>query len=322
MLPTRMTTARPIRSAEARARASAVPTAELARRRLAGEATPGPRIAAQGALRLGTPVEHRSDLYALLMGGSWARLSGAIALAYLVLNAVFAGLYLLEDGAIQNAAPGSFADAFFFSVQTFATIGYGGMTPRTPYANALVTVEAAVGLLTTALATGLMVAKAARPRSAALFSDCMVVTPRNGVPTLMFRVGNARGNDIVDASITVVALLEELTAEGEHMRRLVDVPLARSRTPIFGLTWTVVHPLDDSSPLRDADFTGAGHLVTFIVTLTGHDGTYGQTTYARRFYAPADVRVGHRFVDVMSQLPDGRMVIDYARFHDTEPVST
>jgi inward rectifier potassium channel len=237
----------------------------------------------------------------------------------LTFNAVFAGLYLLEPGSITNARPSSFADAFFFSVQTFATIGYGAMTPATPYGNMLVTTEAAVSLLTTALATGLMFAKAARPRASTIFSNVMVLGPRNGVPTLMFRAGNARGNDVVDATVSVTALMDDVSVEGHRMRRLHDMKLLRSRSPMFTVTWSIIHEIDEASPLRGLDMRKPDGLAAIVVTLMGHDGTYGQTTYSRKLYYPEDIRVGHRFVDVTSSLPDGRTVIDYAKFHDTVP---
>jgi inward rectifier potassium channel len=271
------------------------------------------------AIRRGTPNELRRDLYFLFMEGPWSRLVLSLVFLYLTVNVVFAALYLLEPGAIANARPGSFADAFFFSVQTFATIGYGGLSPASAYGNMIVTTEAAVSLLSTAVATGLMFAKAARPRSSTLFSRVMVVGPRNGVPTLMFRVGNARGNDVVDATVSVTALKEDVSLEGHRMRRLHDVPLLRNRSPIFTMTWSVLHEIGPDSPFAGVDWADPKGLVAIIVTLMGHDGTYGQTTYGRHIYYPENVREGHRFVDVTSQLDDGRLVVDYEKFHDTTP---
>lgn len=298
----------------------AEPTASIATRRMAGQGVPAPALAGGGrALRIGTPAELRGDFYSFFMDGPWSRLVISLVLAYLAVNAFFAGLYLLEPGALANARAGTFSDAFFFSVQTFSTIGYGVMTPRTPYGNLVVTAEAAVGLLSAAFATGLMFAKAARPRSSALFSRPMILTLRNGAPCLVFRVGNARGNDVVDATVSVTALKEEVTMEGHHMRRQHDLKLVRDRSPFFTLTWVVMHEITKESPLYGVDWANPKDLVAIVTTLSGHDGTYGQTTYARHAYGPEDVRVGHRFVDVLSQLPNGRMMVDYAKFHDTVP---
>ncbi|HEX7671877.1 MAG TPA: ion channel, partial [Polyangiaceae bacterium] len=249
--------------------------------------------------------------------GPWSRLVLSLVFLYLTVNVVFAALYLLEPDTIANARPGSFADAFFFSVQTFATIGYGALSPGNAYGNMVVTTEAAVSLLSTAVATGLMFAKAARPRSSTLFSRVMVFGPRNGVPTLTFRVGNARGNDVVDATISVTALKEDVSSEGHRMRKLHDVTLVRNRSPIFTMTWSVMHEVGPDSPFADTDWANPRDLVGIVVTLMGHDGTYGQTTYGRHIYYPENVRVGRRFVDVTSRLDDGRLVIDYEKFHDT-----
>jgi inward rectifier potassium channel len=299
----------------------AVTTAELARRQLSGESAPPPDRSRVGqALMKGAPSELRQDFYIFFMTGPWSRLVVSLIFLYLATNLCFAGLYLLEPGSIGGARPKSFADAFNFSVQTFSTIGYGAMTPATQYGNLVVTAEAAVGLLGAALATGLMFAKATRPRSSAVFSNVAVVTRHEGVPTLIFRVGNARGNDVVDATISVTALRDEISAEGNHLRRQHDLKLVRSRSPFFVMTWVVMHPIDDASPLRDVDWQNPQNLIAIVATLVGHDGTYGQTTYARQVYTPSAIRPGHRFIDVISQLPDGRMMIDYTKFHDTVAV--
>jgi inward rectifier potassium channel len=252
------------------------------------------------------------------MEGSWSRLIVSLTFLYVVLNVFFAGLYLIEPGSIGNARTTSFADAFFFSVQTFSTIGYGAMLPATPYGNLVVTAEAASSLLGAALATGIMFAKAARPHSSALFSKALIMTRYNGVPSLILRVANARGNDVVDATVSVTVLKEEVSTEGHHMRRQHDLALIRNRTPFFTLTWTVIHPVDQNSPLRGVDWANPNDVLGIVCTLIGHDGTYAQTTYARQIYTPEDVRVGHRFVDVLSELDDGRLLIDYSKFHDTE----
>jgi len=271
------------------------------------------------ALRKGAPSELRQDFYSFFMEGTWSRLVLSLVFVYVVLNVFFAGLYLLDPKGIINARPGSFSDAFSFSVQTFSTIGYGAMLPGSPYANFLVTAEAASSILATALATGLMFAKAARPRSSALFSNVMILTRRNGVPALVFRVANARGNDVVDASISVTALKEEISHEGIHMRRQHDLKLLRSRTPFFTMTWVVIHEIDENSPLLGTNWEDPSDLLAVVCTLLGHDGTVSQTTYARHIYLPEDIRVGHQFIDVLSELDDGRLMIDYTKFHDTVP---
>jgi len=279
-----------------------------------------PRRDLADAVRIGAPAELRRDLYFFFIEGSWTRMLVTLSLVYLVINFVFAGLFLLEPASIGAADRSAFLDAFAFSVQTMSTIGYGAISPETPYGDLIVTIEAAVGLLGVALATGLMFAKASRPRSSVLFSRNVVITAMGGVPTLLFRCGNARGNEVVEAQISVSVIRDEISSEGHHLRRVVDLPLVRNRSPMFTLSWVVMHPLDDNSPLADVDWDHPEDaIVLIVVTMLGHDATYGTTTHARHIYYPEHVRPKHRFVDVISQLDDGRLMIDYTKFHDIEP---
>lgn len=277
------------------------------------------RPALGAAIRKGTPSELRRDLYFQLMDGSWWLLFGALIFAFILSNGIFAALYLLEPNTITNADGQSFGTAFAFSVQTMATIGYGALSPGTDYANLLVTCEAIFGIFGTAIATGLMFAKASRPRTSILFSEPILVTTFHGKPTLMFRVGNARGNEIVEASMSVSALIDEISPEGHHMRRMCDVKLERSNTPLFVLTWQVLHVIDETSPFFGMQAENIEErLRTVVVTMTGHDATYGQTVHGRTMYYPEQFRFGQRFVDVLSTLADGRLMIDYDKFHKTE----
>jgi len=273
------------------------------------------------AVRKGAPPELRRDLYFYFIEGSWTRVFVALVFVFLAANVFFAGLYTLEPGCIANAKTDSFAEAFFFSVQTMSTIGYGTLTPATPYGNAVVTAEAALSIIGVAIVTGLVFAKVSRAKASVLFSDSMVLTAMHGKPTLMFRVGNARGNEVVDATVNVTVLIDGTSPEGHHIRRLHDLELSRSRSPLFTLSWAVMHEIDDASPLAKVDWEEPEqHIMAFVVTLVGHDGTYGQTIYSRKNYYAADIRHNHKFADVMSELPDGRLMIDYSVFHDTVPL--
>ena len=272
------------------------------------------------AVRRGAPSALRRDLYFYFMAGGWGRLLGSLLLIYLMINLVFAALYIVEPGSVANARLGSFVDAFFFSVQTISTIGYGAMSPSSDYANVLVTVEAVVGVLGVAMATGLMFAKASRPKASVLFSDVCVVTRYEGTPSLMFRVGNARGNEVVEASMRLTLLKDEVSPEGHRLRKLYDLKLRRDTSPLFVLSWVLIHPIDEESPLYGVTQEGASEqIAALIATMTGFDATYAHTTHARCFYYPEQLRWGHRFVDVISNLSDGRMVIDYNAFHQTHP---
>jgi inward rectifier potassium channel len=278
------------------------------------------RVLDRGRLNIvqsGLRNRYVDDLYHYLLTSSWRRLLLILVGLYVAGNSAFAGAYLLQTGAIENARPGSFADAFFFSVQTMATIGYGQMVPRTFYANALVAIESLVGLLGIAMVTGLTFAKFSRPTSRVLFSRVAVVTQRDGMPCLMFRMANQRGNQIVEAQIHVVLALTETTVEGETIRRLHDLHLPRSRNALFALSWTAIHPITEGSPLfRTGAESLAAREAEIIVSLIGLDETYSQTIHARHSYVADEIVWGARFVDVLSRAADGRRRVDYTRFHD------
>lgn len=260
------------------------------------------------------------DVYYFFVSGSWWRLLGAFVITYLALNLLFAAAFL-SVGGVQNATPGSFADHFFFSVQTFATIGYGAMFPTGLAAHVLVTVESMLGLIYVAVGTGLVFAKFSRPRARVLFSSVAVIAPRNGVPTLMFRAANERTNHIVEAQMKVAILRTEDTLEGERIRRIIDLALVRSQTPVFTLSWTVMHAITPDSPLYGATPESlAEQQAEFIVSLTGMDAVMGQTIHARHSFLDTDLVWNARLVDILRTDSEGRRVMDYTRFNEVEPL--
>ena len=180
------------------------------------------------------------------------------------------------------------------------------------------TVETGVGLMLIAVATGLVFARFSRPTARVLFSRVAVIAPHNGVPTLSFRAANLRHNQILQAVVNVVLLRDEETQEGEMIRRFYDLKLARQRSPVFAMTFTVMHAIDRDSPLYGAT---AGTLqeqnAELIVTGTGIDETMAQPVHVRTSYLPHEILWSHRFVDLFGWTEDGRRVIDYRRFHDT-----
>ena len=268
-------------------------------------------------VRVGLQQRWFDDVYHLLLGASWPRLLGLVAALYVVTNAFFACLYLLGGDCIAGASPGSFHDAFFFSVQTLSTIGYGTMAPKGTYGSILVSFEALVGLIGVTMTTGLVFSKFARPTAAVIFSTPMVITPRDGRPCLMFRMGNARGNDVVEAAIRLSLIREEVTLEGERARRILDLKLLRNETPLFALSWTAFHFIDEESPLHgETEATLRAKKARFIVTFTGIDGTFAQSVHARHIYTEEDVVWGGRFVDIMSTTESGGLQVDYGKFHD------
>jgi len=261
------------------------------------------------------------DLYHNLLILPWPIFLVVLAFVYLGLNIFFALLYLLGGDAIANARPGAFADAFFFSVETLSTIGYGQMSPATLYGHIVMTGEALVGLMLIAVAAGLMFARFSRPTARVLFSKVAVIAPHDGVPTLTLRLANVRRNQILEAQVSVTLVRDERTAEGEWMRRFYDLRLARHRSPIFAMTFTVMHEIDPTSPLSKATPSSlAAESAEIVVTVIGIDEVTVQPVYARASYLAHEVLWNRRFVDVFTQTEAGRLAIDYRLFHDTEPI--
>lgn len=271
-------------------------------------------------MRNGDLHSHGRDLYHQLLTISWPGFIARMGLLYLTMNALFALAYLADPGGIANAQPGKFTDAFFFSVQTMASIGYGAMYPQTLYTHCLVTLEAFVGLLLIAMATGMSFARFSLPTARILFSHYAVIAPYNGVPTLMFRTANRRRNRILEARLWVTLVLDEYTNEGEFFRRFYDLRLSRAQTPLFALTWTAMHEIDDTSPLYGATPESLAQVsAEIIVILTGIDETLSQTIHARHSFIADEIRWNHRFVDIIGWAPDGRRAIDFRNFDRIEP---
>ena len=279
-----------------------------------------PRAGQKSAGVIGVRHTGIRDVYYSLAAASWPVTLAILVAAFLTANAIFAALYSYFGG-ISNARPGSYLDAFFFSVQTLATIGYGSMAPVTLAAHVLVTIESLTGLLGLATATGLVFTKFSRPTARVLFSELAVLAPRDGVPTLMFRMANERANHIVEANLKVVVMRDEVTSEGERFRKMHDLPLIRSSSPAFVLTWTALSPIVPGHPLHgDTPESLAAATAEIVIVFTGFDGTLSQNIHARHSYVAAEIRWNERFADVIQRLPDGGRRIDYRRFHLTEPL--
>jgi inward rectifier potassium channel len=272
-----------------------------------------------GATILGLEDSRLSDLYHFLLTESWPTLLAGIVLIFVAINSVFAIIYMIDRG-VENARLGSFGDAFFFSVQTMATIGYGKMSPDTIIANIMVSVEALIGLIGLAMVTGLVFAKFSRPTARVRFSRVAIVSNRDGIPSLQFRMANMRANRIVDVSARVVFARQERTLEGEEMRRFYDLKLQRDRNSIFIYSWTAIHPITEESPINGVTKEAMeAARAEIIVSVTGLDETFAQTVHARYSYRARDLLWGRRFVDILERGPDGVLSIDYTHFDDVIP---
>jgi len=268
---------------------------------------------------VGAPRTPLRDAYHMFLRVPWRVALGLIVAGYLVLNAVFAIVYMVIGG-VAHAEPGAFLDAYYFSVQTMGTIGYGDMHPVGSAANAVMVVESVAGLLTTALATGLVFAKFARSTARMAFSRCAVISPVDGVPTLMIRVGNERGNQIVEARLRAVLLRTEKTREGVTLYRMHDLRLLRERAPVLTRSWTMMHRIEGDSVLAGRTPEDlATDESELIVTMVGIDDTSNATVHAVRRYTYADLKWGARFADILRETETDDMVLDLSRFHQWEP---
>jgi inward rectifier potassium channel len=261
------------------------------------------------------------DAYHWFLQTSWPTFLAIIALAFLVANVGFAVLYMLAGGV--EGSTGSFVDSLSFSVQTMATIGYGVMHPVALSAHAIVIGESMFGIVFTALATGLVFAKFSRATARIAFSKVAVITTHEGKPTLMFRVGNQRGNVIVEARVHVVAVMTTITLEGQTFYRAIDLPLVRDRQVGMARGWTVMHVIDEASPLHGLDAAGLARAeLELNIALTGIDDTTMQTVHTIHQYTDQDIRCAHRFEDTMRVLPDGAILLDLRNFDRTVPDTT
>jgi inward rectifier potassium channel len=259
--------------------------------------------------------------YHLMLAVPWPVFFALVLLAYLAINLVFAGLYRLDPAGIGGVAGtrASFGEAFFFSVQTLGSIGYGVLHPTSTAVNLIVTAESVAGMLFIALVTGLAFARFARGTARIRFSEVATVHTYNGLPTLMFRLANERRNTILEARLRAYLAIDEVSEEGIGMRRLLPLALRRDHGVAFLLTWTGIHVIDAASPLHglteeDLERAQADLLVAF----SGIDETLERPIHARHHYPPAAIRFDHCFVDMVQHHGEQRL-IDWSQFHRIRP---
>ncbi|HLY06061.1 MAG TPA: hypothetical protein VKR31_09960 [Rhizomicrobium sp.] len=259
------------------------------------------------------------DIYHAVLTAPWWAFFLCVAAVFALVNTVFALLYMTDPRGIEHAH--GFWDYFLFSVQTIGSANYTVMFPKDAFENTTVSVEAFFGILNLALITGIMFARFSRPFARVLFSGVAVIAPFNGVPTLMFRAANQRGNQILNAEVSVSLARRMTSQEGIVMRRFEELKLLRSRSPLFALSWTVMHPIDAQSPLYGATPDSLYEdQVELIVLLSGRDDTLSDIIYARHSYLPDEILWNRRFVDVLEESPSGRRLLNLRCFHETKPL--
>ena len=253
------------------------------------------------------------DPYRIAVGLSWPRFILALVGAELVLNLLFALLYVARPGSIAGARPGSLGDAFFFSIETLATVGYGEMYPAALYGHVVSATEIVTGVAFVAVVTGLIFVRVSRPRPCFRFPEALVVTRYRGRPTLMARLASDRLNLLYDAQARLSVLVPEETEEGQVFRNIVELPLVRATIPVLALSWTLMHVIDEASPLAGMDTAAMEGLdLRFFLMIRAEDSTLATTVRDLRTYEAGQVRFGMRYADALSY-NDGAPVLDLDR---------
>jgi inward rectifier potassium channel len=260
------------------------------------------------------------DPYHVAVEMSWKEFALAFVGLELGINFTFALLYVASPGCVANTRPGSFSDAFFFSIETLATVGYGAMFPATLYGHIISAIEIVCGLVFTAIMTGLLFVRFSRPRPKILFADQAVVTSFNCAPTLMVRIANGRMTLLTNAVVKLGVILFEESAEGHPLRRLHDLALSNATLSLFPLTWTLMHEINEDSALADYDAARIKEEdVRLFLTIEARDHAYGTAVHDLRVYTADEVLFGMHYAEAVTVDDQRRPVADLSRLSDVEP---
>ncbi len=270
-------------------------------------------------IKKNSPEGSHKDLYHHFLRTSWTKLFLIYIFLYLSINLLFAFLYLVDSGSITASAH-NIKNAFFFSVQTFSTVGYGTIAPQNLYGNIIVVLEIMTGVMFLALTTGLVFAKFSKPSAKILYSKSLLITKFDSKNVLMFRIANARSNQIISAKVELHYTYPTISPEGLHIVRFAQLKLQKSYSPLFSLSWSVFHTIDSESPFYEKSEAEIKKLnYEFYVLFNGTDGTFSQTIHDMHNYTTQDILVNHRFVDILHRQVDGTRIIDYDKFDQTTP---
>ncbi len=256
--------------------------------------------------------------YHALVNLSWMRFFAVFGLWYMAINALFALGYLaLGPGALQGSFEGPlFWRAFFFSIHTFATVGYGNIVPASFLANVLVALQTLISLLSLAVATGLVFARFSRPNARLLYSRSALIAPYRDQASFQFRIVNGRRSQLVNVQALVIHSRFE-KVDGTLVRRFYSMELERNFVAVFPANWTIVHPVSPQSPifgwtqeqLQEAE-------AEFLVLLNAVDETYSQTVYSRSSYSAHQLEWGRKFAMMFFE-EGSQAVLDLERLNET-----
>jgi inward rectifier potassium channel len=262
--------------------------------------------------------------YLMLIDTTWPRFLLVVALGFLIINIIFASLYLLigvQSLKGLESDMGPFANAFFFSVHTLTTVGYGNVYPEGPWANTISSLEAASGLMVFAIATGLLYGRFSRPSARIIYSKKAIVAPYQDGTSLQFRVANARSNTLMNMEARVLLMTVGMK-DGELKRSFIDLSLERPQIYFFALTWTIVHPIDESSPLfgksREELAKISGEL---LVLIQGFDDTFSQVVHSRYSYRHDEIIWGAKFNPAFKVNTNGDLIVQVDRIDEMRTVS-
>lgn len=271
----------------------------------------------------GTGIERSRyrDIFHQCMSMSWPRLLGCYVLFFMLVNVMFASLFALDAQAVIGQRTPDWSDLFFFSIEVFGTVSFGGFMPGSAYGHALASAEILLGITSYAFMTGLTFARFTRPKAELLFAAHPIVTLHDGKPTLVTRVANTRHNHLSDVTVKFWVSANDVVNGKALSRRSLRAPLLRDDSPLLILSWLIYHVIDEHSPLfglTEEDFEARD--VSLSYSISGHDQNYAQQVHAQHFYHHSDIRWQHAYVDTVYETAKGKVEVDFSKFHDTLPL--
>ncbi len=274
--------------------------------------------------RRGLPFLESLSFYHSLLEMSWLKFNFLVLLSYIVVNLIFASLYMLAGvehlgGITGTTTLDKFFEAFFFSGQTITTVGYGVIHPQGFLTSLISLIESMMGLLGFALATGLLYGRFSRPNAKMLYSKQAVIAPYKNITAFEFRIANARKNQLIDTEVLVMLTMKG--GAGKAVRNYYELSLERNNINFFPLTWTIVHPVDENSPLKDMteeNLKNAG--AEFLILIKAFDETFSQSVHSRSSYTADEIIWNAKFKSIYTESLQGITTVDMSRFHEIEKI--